>query len=96
MTVAIVRRRLPRCPVCHDQSDGRVYRPDPEQERWGYPARYRICRSCATPLLEIGDSHCREFPLASVGGRENIESIAVEQNQAGVWEWVVHLREAVA
>lgn len=61
MTATISRRRLPRCPVCHDQSDGHVYRPDDEQERCGYPDWYRVCRTCGTPLLEIGESQCREF-----------------------------------
>lgn len=55
---ARVRRKLHRCPACGGKPDAYTYEPDGEQVAWGYPRRYRSCRVCMAPLLEVGRGHC--------------------------------------
>ena len=56
-----VRKLLSKCPVCKSGHDGYMYEPDEEQIKWGYPAKFRLCETCACPMLEVGKGHCKEF-----------------------------------
>ncbi len=61
LRAVVQRRQLKKCPVCKSGHDGYTYEPDDEQAKWGYPVEFRLCRTCACPLVEVGNGHCREF-----------------------------------
>jgi hypothetical protein len=62
-STSVERRRLKKCPVCKSGHDGHLYEPDFMQVDWGYPSFFMLCKSCACPLIEVGNGHCREFEV---------------------------------
>jgi len=57
------RRATGRCPVCRcRRHDGYPYEADEEQRGLGYPPLFRLCASCYTPMVEMGQyGQCQPF-----------------------------------
>jgi hypothetical protein len=47
----MTREHLKRCPVCGGTPDGYTYERDEGHRGLGYPATFRLCGTCQSPLL---------------------------------------------